>query len=286
MREEALYATSPVDDNLILFRELFHPEDVNDVLKLLVALHNVLHPLGHLVVLVADDARVQDRRDRVERVYRWVDALFGQITRQFHCRVEVSERGERSRVGVVIRRNEDRLEACDRALLGRGDPLLKPAHLGGQRWLVTDLRGHPAHEGRNLITGLHKAEDVVYEQEHVLAHLVPKVLGEGDPGETHAEAGAGRLVHLAEDHRRVLEDTGLLHLIVELVPLARPLAHPGEDARPLVLQRDVVYVTSPVSPSSASYSTLSALKISGISSSPKRTSTTTPLISTTSPTPP
>src|SRR5215213_6909823 len=240
LREEALYPARPVDDDLVLLGELLHTEDVDDVLQLLVALHNVLHPLGHLVVLVADDARVQNRRNRVQGVDRRVDALLGQVTRQLHRRVEVGERGERGRVCVVVRRDKDRLEARDRALLCRGDPLLKRAHLGCERRLVADLRGHPAHKRGNLIARLHEAEDVVDEQEHVLAHLVPEVLGEGDPGKAHAEAGAGRLVHLAEDHRRVLEDAGLLHLVVELVPLARPLAHAGEDARTLVLQRDVV----------------------------------------------
>src|SRR5215204_5383381 len=240
LREEALYPARPVDDDLVLLGELLHTEDVDDVLQLLVALHNVLHPLGHLVVLVADDARVQNRRNRVQGVDRRVDALLGQVTRQLHRRVEVGERGERGRVCVVVRRDEDRLEARDRALLCRGDPLLKRAHLGCERRLVADLRGHPAHQRGNLIAGLHEAEDVIDEQEHVLTHLVSEVLGEGDPGKAHAEAGAGRLVHLAEDHRRVLEDAGLLHLVVELVPLARPLAHAGEDARTLVLQRDVV----------------------------------------------
>src|SRR5215208_4830871 len=240
LREEALYPARPVDDDLVLLGELLHTEDVDDVLQLLVALHNVLHPLGHLVVLVADDARVQNRRNRVQGVDGRVDALLGQVTRQLHRRVEVGKRGERGRVCVVVRRDKDRLEARDRTLLCRGDPLLKHAHLGRERRLVADLRGHPAHKRGDLIAGLHEAEDVVDEQEHVLAHLVPEVLGERDPGEAHAEASAGRLVHLAEDHRRVLEDAGLLHLVVELVPLARPLAHAGEDARTLVLQRDVV----------------------------------------------
>ena len=50
----------------------------------------------------------------------------------------------------------------------------------------------------------------------------------------------GRLVHLAEDHGRVLEDPGLFHLKVKVVPLAGPLPNPGEDARTLVLKGDVV----------------------------------------------
>src|SRR3712207_2858274 len=58
LREEALYPACPVDDDLVLLGELLHTEDVDDVLQLLVALHDVLHPLGHLVVLISDDARI------------------------------------------------------------------------------------------------------------------------------------------------------------------------------------------------------------------------------------
>ncbi len=152
----------------------------------------------------------------------------------------MSEHGERGRVGDIVRRDVNGLEARYRAFLGRGDPLLQPAHLGGQRGLVADLRGHPAHERRDLVAGLHESEDVIDKEQDVLAELLPEVLGEGDSGETDAEASPGRLVHLPEDHRGVPENPGLLHLAVEVVPLTRTLADPGEDARPLVLQRDVV----------------------------------------------
>ncbi len=48
-----------------------------------------------------------------------------------------------------------------------------------------------------------ESEDVVDEEEHVLALLVAEVLCHGEPGEGHAGAGAGGLVHLAVDQRHL-----------------------------------------------------------------------------------
>ena len=133
----------------------------------------------------------------------------------------------------------DGLEAGDRPVLRRG-AFLERAHLGTEGGLVADLRGHVAHEGRDLVARLDEAEDVVDEEEHVLAKLLSEVLGQGDAGEPDAETGAGRLVHLAEDESHVGEDPCLLELAVEVVPLAGALADAGEDRRALVLQGYVV----------------------------------------------
>ena len=91
-------------------------------------------------------------------------------------RVQVGERGRRGRVGVVVGGDEHGLERGDRALVGRGDPLLQPPHLGGQGGLVAHRRRHPPQERRHLGARLGEAEDVVDEQEHVAPLLVPEVL--------------------------------------------------------------------------------------------------------------
>src|SRR5437773_1888256 len=59
-------------------------------------------------------------------------------------------------------------------------------------------------------------------------------------GAVVAQARAGGLGHLAEDERGLLDDARLFHLVVEVVPLARPLAHPGEHGDAAVLLGDVV----------------------------------------------
>jgi peptide chain release factor 1 len=60
------------------------------------------------------------------------------------------------------------------------------------------------------------------------------------PGEPDAEARPRRLVHLAVDERHLVEDPGLLELQVQVVPLARALAHAAEHALPAVPLGDVV----------------------------------------------
>ena len=127
----------------------------------------------------------------------------------------------------------------DRALLGRGDALLQVAHLGGQRRLVAHRRGHATQQGRYLRARLREAEDVVDEQEDVASLLVAEVLGHGQRREAHPLAGARRLVHLAEDHDGLRQDARLGHLAQEVVPLARALAHAGEDGVAAVLLGDV-----------------------------------------------
>ena len=154
-------------------------------------------------------------------------------------RVEVGERRRRRRVGVVVGGHEDRLERGDRARLGRGDALLEAGHLGRQVRLVAHRRRHPAEQRRDLGARLGEAEDVVDEQEDVAALLVAEVLGHRQAGQADALAGAGRLVHLAEDEGRLGDDARLGHLGDEVVALAGALADAGEHGVAGVLLGDV-----------------------------------------------
>ncbi len=112
---------------------------------------------------------------------------------------------------------------------------MQGTHLGGERGLIADVRRHASEQGRDLGTGLAEAEDVVDEQEGVGPGRVAEPLGVGQGREGHAEAGAGRLVHLAEEHDGRVDDRlarradlGLLHFEPEVVAFAGPLAHAGE----------------------------------------------------------
>ena len=151
----------------------------------------------------------------------------------------MGERRRRGRVGVVVGGDEHRLERGDRALLGRRDPLLQGGHLGREVRLVADRRRHPAEQRRHLGARLGEAEDVVDEQEDVAALLVAEVLGHRQAGQADPLAGAGRLVHLAEHERRLLDDARLGHLVDEVVALAAPLADAGEHRHAGVLLGDV-----------------------------------------------
>src|SRR6185295_14175089 len=234
-----LQAARPADERLVLGGQLVDAEDRDDVLEVAVALQDALGLLGDVVVLLADDQRIEDTRRRRQRIDRRVDAQLGDRALQADRRVEMGERRRRRRVRVVVRRDEHGLKGGDRALLGRGYPLLEGGHLRREIRLVTDGRRHPAEEGRNLGPRLREPEDVVDEQEDVTALLVAEVLGHRQSGEADSLAGAGRLVHLAEDEGRLLDHARLGHLVDEVVALAGALADAGEDRHARVLLGDV-----------------------------------------------
>ncbi len=177
---------------------------------------------------------------RSQRVHRRVDAQRGDLAGQLRGGVEVGERGERRRVGVVVGGHVHGLDRGDRPAPGRGDALLQLAHLVGQRGLVAHGRGHAAQQGGHLGAGLDEAEDVVDEQQHVLLLHVPEVLGDGEGRQGHPQAHARRLVHLAVDEGGLLDDARLLHLDPEVGALTGALADAAEHRHAAVLGGDPV----------------------------------------------
>src|SRR5262249_58732636 len=96
-------------------------------------------------------------------------ALLGDATRQHGGGIEVGKRGGGCRIGQVVGRYVDRLHRGDRALLRGGDALLQCPHVGGKRRLIADRGGDAAEQRRHLRARLGDAEDVVDEEQHVLA---------------------------------------------------------------------------------------------------------------------
>ena len=95
--------------------------------------------------------------------------------------------------------------------------------------MVTDSRGDTTEKGRHFGTGLGEAEDVVDEEQHILTFLITEVLGDGQTGEGDTGTGTRGLVHLTEDESDLgvtleVDDTGLNHLVVEIVTLTGTLA--------------------------------------------------------------
>ena len=120
----------------------------------------------------------------------------------------------------------------------RGDPLLEHAHLVGEGRLVAHGGRHAAEQGGHLGAGLGEPEDVVDEQQHVLVLHVAEVLRHGQRRQGDAQAGARRLVHLAEDEGGLAEDAGLLHLDDQVVALTGALADTGEHRHTTVVAGD------------------------------------------------
>ena len=100
---------------------------------------------------------------------------------------------------------------------------------------------------RHFGTGLRKPEDVVDEQQHVLILLVAEVFGDREAGQGHAQASAGRFIHLAVhqgDFRRaqvvLLDDSRFGHFLVEVVAFPGALADAGEHRHAAMELGDVV----------------------------------------------
>src|SRR5690606_13222957 len=198
LREETFDFTGAVYGELVVFAQLVHAEDGDDVLQFLVALQDRLYATGHVVVLLADDQRVELAAGGVERVDGGVDTQLGDVTRQYHGSVKVREGGGRRGVGQVVRGYVYGLDRGDRTGLGRGDALLQLAHLFCQGRLVTYGGGHTAEQCRYFGTCQCVTVDVVDEQQYVAA-FVTEFFGHGQTGQGHAQTVAGRLVHLAVD---------------------------------------------------------------------------------------
>ena len=114
------------------------------------------------------------------------------------------------------------------------------AHLLRQRGLITHRRRHAPQQSGHFTARLHKAEDVVYEKQHVLVLDVAEIFRHGQSRQRHAHAHAGRFVHLSEDQRRFVRHAALVHLRPQLVALARALAHAREHGITAVLGGNVV----------------------------------------------
>src|ERR1039458_2552699 len=247
LREEALDPPRARHDDLVVLGQLVDPEDRDDVLEVLVLLEDLLHGAGDVVMLLADDQRGEDLGRRGKRVDRGINTDLRDLAREDGRRVEMRECGRGRGVGEVVGGHVYGLHGRDRTLLRGRDALLQLAHFRREVRLVADGRRHAAEERRDLRARLREAEDVVDEQEDVLALLVAEVLGGREAGQPDTQARARRLRHLAVDERSLgflpvlrVDDSGLGELEPEVVPLARPLADAREDRIAAGGLRDVV----------------------------------------------
>merc|ERR1719206_1377176 len=190
LRQEPLDLPCPGGLDLVLLRQLVHTQDSNDILERLVVLQQLLDITGNSVVLGSDDVGVHDSGGGVEGVDGGVDATLGDTAGQHSGGVQVSEGGGRGGVSQVVSGHVDGLHRCDGSLLGGGDTLLHGTHVSGQGGLVTDSRWDTTEQGRHLGTSLSEPEDVVDEEQHVLALLVAEVLSNSQSGQGNTSTGA------------------------------------------------------------------------------------------------
>jgi hypothetical protein len=142
---------------------------------------------------------IENARRRSQRIDGRINTDLGQGTRKNRRGVEVSERRCRSGIGQIVGGHVDRLHGGDRTFLRGCNALLQFAHFGGEVRLVSDGGGHTTQERGYFRSSLRETENVVDEEERVTAFFVAEKFGNGQSRESDAEAGAGRLGHLAID---------------------------------------------------------------------------------------
>ena len=190
-------------------------------------------------MLLAYDRRVESVGRGRQRVDSRIQAELSDGTRKNGRCIQVGERRCRSRVGQVVCGDVNSLDGGDGTGLGRGNALLEVAHLGCQRGLVTNGRRHTAQKCGNLGTCLREAEDVIDEEQNVLA-TVAEVLCGGKARQTDAQTRSGRLVHLTVDQAGLIDNARLAHLEEQVGALAGTLADAREYGRAAVLLCKVV----------------------------------------------
>ena len=247
LREELLDLAGAGHRELVFVGQFVDAQNGDDVLQILVALQHSLHQLGGVVVVVAQDDRIENARRGSQRIDRRINAQCRDVAREVRRRVEVRERRRRSRIGVVVGGHVDRLHRCDGSVLRGRDALLQFAHFGCQVGLVAHGGRHAAQQRRHFRTGLCETENIVDEQQHVLVFFVAEIFGDGQPGQAHTQARSGRLGHLTVDQRALglgvvvrIDDARFLHFQPQIVAFAGALAHAGEDRHAAVLHGDVV----------------------------------------------
>ncbi len=198
-------------------------------------------------MVITHNGRLQHGAGGIQGIHSGIDAFGCQGAVEHRGGVQVGEGGGGSGVGEVVSRDVDGLDRRDRTFHGGGDALLQGADVGAEGGLVAHSGRHAAQQSGHFGAGLHEAEDVVDEQQHVLLVHVTEVLRHGQCGEAHAHAGAGGLVHLAvaESHLRLgevvgVDHSGLLEFLVEVVALTGALTHAAEHGHTTVFLGDVV----------------------------------------------
>ncbi len=146
----------------------------------------------------------------------------------------------RGRVSQVISRNIDRLHRGDRTLLGRRNPFLQFSHLRRQVGLVTNRRRHPSKQRRNFRTSLGEAEDIINKKEHILALFITKIFRHSQCRKTNPKTGSRRLIHLTKNQSGFFEDTGIFHLVPEIITFTGSFTNPAEDREATVLSCNII----------------------------------------------
>ena len=133
----------------------------------------------------------------------------------------------RSGIRVVIRRHVHSLHGSDGAGTGGGNAFLQLTHFGGEGRLVTYRGRHTTKKRRHFRTRHGEAENVVYEEQHVLA-LITEVFRHGECGQRHTKAHTGGFIHLTINHHGIFHNAVFDHFTVQAGSFAGTFTHTSE----------------------------------------------------------
>ncbi len=190
---------------------------------------------------------IENARTRSQRIDCGINSDLSQGARKNRGCVEVSERRCRRGIGKIVGRHVDGLHRGDRTFFRRRNPFLQLAHFRSQVRLVSHGAGHAAEQGGNFRSCLGETENVVDEEQRVSAFFIAEEFGDGQPGQSDAQTGTGRLGHLSVNQRgfgfrRItrFDNAGLGHFQPKIVAFAGPFTDAGKDGISAVLLGDVV----------------------------------------------
>ena len=146
----------------------------------------------------------------------------------------------RRRVAEIVGRNIYRLHGSDRAGRRIADPLFEIREFGGERRLIAQPRRKLAHQPGHFRTGLNEPENIVDQQQNVLACVVAEIFGHGQRRVPDAKTRAGRLIHLPEDQHGLIQHACGLNLAIQFLALPAALADAAEHADAAVMADHVM----------------------------------------------
>ena len=109
LREELLHLPGARHRELVIFTQFVETKDGDDVLQVFIALQQLLHALGHIVMLLPHDARIENARGGSQRIHRRINPNLGQRSGEHRGRVKMCECSRRSWIGQVIGGHINRL---------------------------------------------------------------------------------------------------------------------------------------------------------------------------------
>ena len=125
LRQKAFQPTRPANRQPIVRGELVQAKHRHDIFQRLILRKRLANLLRQRIVPLTHDARSCHRGIRLQQIDRRIETLACPLAGQHDRRAQMPKDMLRCRIGEVVRWNVYRLNRCDRARMGIGDPLFQ-----------------------------------------------------------------------------------------------------------------------------------------------------------------